>query len=350
MNAGFVLSGKSRAQDALKRFGATPMHAVGLVLASLIACLVSPLWGLLHPWAGWHRCRARLDADGLAALGEVLAPRQALNDYKDGIWRGLFRVHAGSLAFVLLQAPILAIAVVPVGLAVVLFAPVAGAYPTSSALQALFIQGVPALVALGVFTVVMGQHMLAYRILGSTQKPHRLGTCFHATGASWRAALKSADTLASLGLLTVLVAGAGGAFALLNVKVAEELGILVPETIGLWIAVALGIMVGALLLEALGEWSEKAQIDFQPAAEPYSFVDWFVNWIWHGIIVPVFLWLKGPGLAVVCIGLVVVVGVMVGKSGISGAFDEGAWSGLAWFLSCAGILLFLRHQQQKGGA
>ena len=313
MNAGFVLSGKSRAQDALKRFGARPMHAVGLVLASLIACLVAPLWGLLHPWAGWHRCRARLDSDGLAALGEVLAPRQALDDYKDGIWRGLFRVHAGSLAFVLLQAPIMAIAVVPVCLAVLLFAPVAGAYPTSSALQALFSQGVPALVALGVFTVVMGQHMLAYRILGSTRKPHRLGTCFHATGASWRAALKNADALASLGLLTVLVAGAGGAFAIVNVMVAEELGILAADTIGLWIAVALGIMVEALLLEALGEWSEKVQVDFQPSAEPYSFVDWFVNWLWRGIIVPVFLWLKGPGLAVVCIGVVVVVGVLVGQ-------------------------------------
>ncbi len=132
--------------------------------------------------------------------------------------------------------------------------------------------------------------------------------------------------------------------------VAEELGILAADTIGLWIAVALGIMVEALLLEALGEWSEKVQVDFQPSAEPYSFVDWFVNWLWRGIIVPVFLWLKGPGLAVVCIGVVVVVGVLVGKSGINGAFDEGAWSGLAWFLSCAGILLFLRHQQQKGGA
>ena len=352
----------------MRRLGASPMRAVGLVLASILALVVSPLWGLLHPWAGWHACRARLDNDGLAALGEVLVPSQALHDYKDGIWRGLYRVHMGWIAFVVLQLPLLAIAFTPVLLAVLLFAPVAEAYPTNDELQMLFTQGVPGLVALGVLTVVLGQILLACRVLGTSHKPHRTGTCYHATGASWRAALQHADALASLGMLTILVAGALGALAFVNVTLADSLGILQPDAIGLWIATAAAIVVGALLLETLGEWSDECEVDFHPPAEPYSFVQWLIDWLWHCVIVDflwgrlivgllwrtlllsAFQWLSGPGLAVVCVGIVVLVGGFVGKTGTGSAFGDGSWSGLAWFLSCAGILLFLRHQQQKGGA
>ena len=124
MSQGFVLAGKGRAQAAMRSLSSNPERAIILVAGAILTGLCWPIWGILHTWAGWHKCRARMEADGVAALGEVLAPDQALHDYRDGIWRGLFRVHAGSIAFVLLQAPIIAIASVPYAIAQALFAPV----------------------------------------------------------------------------------------------------------------------------------------------------------------------------------------------------------------------------------
>ena len=82
-------------------------------------------------------------------------------------------------------------------------------------------------------------------------------------------------------------------------------------------------------------------------AEPYSFVDWFVRWLWHGIVVPTFLWIRGPGLTFLCVAGVVLVAFVVGLGGMNNAFSDGAWSGLGWFITCAGILLYLRQQNQK---
>ena len=354
MSQGFVLAGKGRAQAAMRSLSASPERAIGLVAGAILAVMCCPLWGCLHTWAGWHKCRAKLSSDGLAALGEVLAPDQALADYKDGIWRGLFRVHAGAIAFALLQAPIIAIAAVPYVIAQMLFAPVAVAYTTQPELAAIISVGIPALVGLGMATVVFGQHLLAFRVLGAVQPPHRLGTAFHATGASWRGAAANLQPLVSLGLLTALVGGLGGAFAYINIKVAGELEIRSAATIGLWIGVALGILVVALLLEALSTWVDECETRLALPAEPYSFTQWFIGWIvflWNGgysIVARLLNWIIGKA-RLLAVGTVVLVLVLVGLDGTGSAFDDGAWSGLAWFLGSAGLLLYLRHQDASGG-
>jgi len=181
-----------------------------------------------------------------------------------------------------------------------------------------------------------------------------LGTAFHATGASWRGAAANLQPLVSMGLLTALVAGLGGGFAYLNVKIAGELEIRSAATIGLWITVALGILVAALLLEALSNWVDECHTSLALPAEPYSFTRWFIDWLlflWHGaynLVARLLNWIIGKA-NLLAVGSVVFVLVLVGLEGTSGAFDEGAWSGLAWFLGSAGLLLYLRHQNAKGG-
>jgi hypothetical protein len=354
MSQGFVLAGKARAQATLDALSSKPVHAIGLVAGAFLTVVVAPLWGCVHAWAGWHKCRARLDVDGLAALGQVLAPDQALADYRDGIWRGLFRVHSATFAFCLLQAPILAIAVIPVLVAQILFGPVALAYTSQPALAAAIAVGVPAAVALGVFTIVFGQHLLALKLLGAQQPPHRLGTVFHATGASWRSASNNLQPLVSLGLLTAFVGAIGGAVALINVKVADALKIQSAETIGLWIIVAVSVVVFAMLLEALSAWADDADRGMTKPANPYSFIDWFFSWLlflWNGtyrLVARLLNWIIGKA-QLLAVGTVVLVVVLVGIDGTSEAFEDGAWSGLAWFLGAAGLLLYLVHQESKGG-
>ena|GEM_PF-3151911 len=354
MSQGFVLAGKGRAQAAMRSLSSNPERAIILVAGAILTGVCWPIWGILHTWAGWHKCRERMEADGVAALGEVLAPDQALHDYRDGIWRGLFRVHAGSIAFVLLQAPIMVIAGVPYAIAQALFAPVGMAYTSQPELAMVISVGIPAVVGIGMGTVVFGQQLLAFRVLGSIKPAHRTGTAFHATGASWRGAAANIRPLVSMGLLTSLVAGAGGAVAFINVKIASELEIRSAATIGLWIAIALGILVVALLLEALSTWADECDTTLDLPAEPYSFTAWLIAWIvflWNGayaIVARILNWIIGKA-RLLAVGTVVFVLVMVGLEGTSGAFDDGAWSGLAWFLGAAGLLLYLRHQDASGG-
>ena len=109
----FALAGRSRIDSAFNRLRHNPGYAVGIVLGSVLALQMSLVWGGLHTWAGWHRMRARLLDDGFVAFGEVLAPAGALHDFRDGIWRGLWRVHGGTIGFIILQMPIVAIIMLP---------------------------------------------------------------------------------------------------------------------------------------------------------------------------------------------------------------------------------------------
>ena len=63
---GFVLAGRERASAAMSSLTRDPIRAVGLVAAAILAGVVRPLWGSLHPWAGWHRCRGLADPAGFA--------------------------------------------------------------------------------------------------------------------------------------------------------------------------------------------------------------------------------------------------------------------------------------------
>ena len=282
MALGIVTAGRSRINAAIKAVIAAPMRAIGLMSATILVFLVFPLWGFLHPMAGWHKCRERMAADGLTSLGEVLVPDQALLDYKDGIWRGLYRVHTSSFGFVLLQMPVIILLLVPVFIAQILFTPVGDAYPADFA-QA-FQMGPPGVVALSSFTIIFGQTLLATKVLGMVPPSHPLGTSYVAISASWRGALRDPNALISIGLLTSIVGAIGGGFGFINDTLAGTLELAGSDAPMTWILVLVAVVASAVLLEALGQWSDECDFGkVEIPKEPYQFLTAFWGGIWWGI-------------------------------------------------------------------
>ena len=281
MPLSIATAGRSRIDAAIKALIAAPMRAVGLVAATLLVVIVSPLWGIIHPLSGWHKCRDRLGTDGLSSLGEVLVPDQALLDYKDGIWKGIYRVYTSSIGFLVLQLPVMILLLVPVVITQVLFEPVGDSFMRGNRdLAMLFSQGGPGIVALSSFTIIFGQTMLATRVLGQVPPSHPLGTSYIATSAAWRGALKDPAPLISIGILTSVVGLIGGLFGFINNFAAEKLELLGGGAPQLWINVLLAIVAGAVLLEALGKWSEECNFGkVEIPAKPYSFMQAFWDWI-----------------------------------------------------------------------
>ncbi len=284
MPLSIATAGRSRIDAAIKALIASPIRAVGLVAATFLVAIVSPLWGCIHPMAGWHKCRERLAADGLSSLGEVLVPDQALLDYKDGIWKGLYRVHTSSIGFMVLQLPVIVLLLVPVAITQILFNPVSESFARGNQdLATLFGQGAPGIVALSSFTIIFGQTMLATRVLGQVPPSHPIGTSYVATSAAWRGALKDPNPLISIGILTSVVGLIGGLFGFVNDIVAEKLELLGGSAPQLWIQLLLAVVAGAVLLEALGKWSEECNFGkIEVPAKPYSFMQAFwgrIMWI-----------------------------------------------------------------------
>ena len=80
-------TGLGLVRDAALEVARRPLHFAALVLGALITGVVSPLWGATLTWVGWLAARERMGADGAVALGEVLAPKRAREQYADGVWR-----------------------------------------------------------------------------------------------------------------------------------------------------------------------------------------------------------------------------------------------------------------------
>jgi hypothetical protein len=360
----FALAGRSRIQSALDNLRHRPGYALGLVVGAVIAIAVTPVWGALHPWAGWHRMRSRLEADGFIALGEVLAPSGALDDYKDGIWSGLWRVHGSSLGFFLLQAPIIYLLIQPYELAQQLFGPVSDAYTGHPEMAKLIAVGIPAFFLVSAISVIFAQHLIAWRMLGGLRGPHKIGTMFKVTGASWRETLGSTQVVISLAILAGLTAAIGVAFGGVNEWLADAANLYRPSIITDWIQKAVMLVAGSLFLEAFGKLSSEADCSVVAPAQPYSFTAWLVAWIQQ-----VFDWLTQRGLYVIGVGAVFSVGLVTALDAINGfsalgvffeegpieaiialhgggAWADGSWGGLGWFVAAALILL---HIRKNGG-
>jgi hypothetical protein len=92
----------------------------------------------------------------------------------------------------------------------------------------------------------------------------------------------------------------GGLFGFINDFAADKLELLGGNAPMLWIIVLLVIVAGAVLLEALGKWSEECDFGkVEIPAKPYSFMQafwdrilWFLRTIW-GLICQVCGWAIG---------------------------------------------------------
>jgi hypothetical protein len=340
----FALAGRSRIDTAFNRLRHNPGYALGLVFGSILAIGMSIVWGCLHTWAGWHRMRDRLLDEGFIALGEVLAPVGALHDFRDGIWRGLWRVHGGCIGFCILQLPIIGILLLPWELAKSLFGPVAGAYSGHPQMAQFVGEGIPAFFLVSAISIIIAQHLIAFRLLTRIPSPFKLGTLFVVTGESWRRTLYHGQTVISLAILAGLGAGLGIAFGQVNVWLGESAQLFRPETLSEWILFAIVVTFGGLFMEAVGALSIEEDDTVSTPLEPYSFTAWLVSWL-----TLVIDWLMGRGLSIIGVSAVFAVGLMATKQAVSDGviFAEGSWGGLGWFVAVALILLHLR---KEGGA
>jgi hypothetical protein len=351
-----ILAGKERSKNAIQVLISDPLKAIGLVAGAILAVLVMPLWGGVHPWTGWQKCRERLPADGLEALGEVLVPDRALEDYKDGIFRGFFRVHASTASFLLLQAPILGVLLVPSILAKDLFRPVGDAYAFNDDMASFFYDGVPMLFCFAAVIILVGQSLLAVRILGGVPATHPIGTTFAAVSAAWKQTLKDPRPLVSIGILTALIGVGGKIFATLNDRAAEELLLQGSTAPGVWIMLAILIIVGAILLESLGRWSEENTVELALANAPYSIVEKLTQEeIPAGI-----QWLRNAAVRFVELtGLVIILHFLaytgmklfyLVKDREADGAELGDWRFLLWFVVAASLLIYLRILSTKTSA
>jgi len=335
----FALAGRSRIDTAFNTLRHNPAYALGLLLGAVLAVGMAAIWGCPHTWAGWHRMRARLLDEGYIALGEVLAPSGALHDYRDGIWKGLWRVHGACLGFGILQAPIIGLMLIPWEVTQALFAPVASAYGGHPQMAQFVGAGIPAFFLVGAVAIILAQHLIAFRLLADIQSPYKLGTLFAVTGESWRRTLSHGQTVVSLAILAGLGAGLGYAFATVNVWLGEAAQLHGPHTLQLWIYFAVVVVFGGLFLEALGALAVEESATMSTPNQPYSFTQWLVAWLSD-----VFAWLMDRGLTYIGVGAVFVVGISAAKQAFSDGviFADGSWGGLGWFVAAAVILLHLR--------
>lgn len=334
----FALAGRSRIDSAFNRLRHNPGYAVGIVLGSVLALQMSLVWGGLHTWAGWHRMRARLLDDGFVAFGEVLAPAGALHDFRDGIWRGLWRVHGGTIGFIILQMPIVAIIMLPWQIALVLCAPVASAYGSHPNMSAFVGTGIPLFFAVSGVSIILAQQLIAFRMLGQLTPDFKLGTLFAVTGESWRRTLDHGQTVVSLAILAGLGAGVGAAFAGINTWLGDAADLTRPSTIQEWILLAVLVLFGGLFMEAIGALSTEEDATVGAPSEPYSFTAWLVGWLQL-----VIGWLMGQGLMIIAVVAVFALGLSAVLEATDGAmWNDGSWGGLGWFIAAALILLHLR--------
>lgn len=338
-----LMTGVGIVRQATAEVARRPIDAAALVLAALMTIVVAPLWGATLAWLGWLGTRERLPADGVISLGEVLAPRRAREQYRDGVWRGLWRVHGISLAFAVVQVPILLLVLAPAAVAVVLFAPAGPVFAANETVAMAVMYGVPLPVAIACGAVVAGEAVLAYRLLRSLGGPYSLGLIYRVTGAAWRVTLEHIATLVGLGFTLALGAVVFGAvvggLAYLAGVLALGAGQLL---IMMWLGALLAVVVIAVALESIARWADSVALPTVDRAGSYVFTDWL--WSWLG---SVFGWFAKQGMIAVGTGACLVVGLLTGIAALATGQVFTSWVGLGWFAVAAAVLVTIRLAERK---
>ncbi len=306
-------------------------HAAWLV-ALAVSELVAVVWGSVFAFIGWLECRKRLTADGLIAIGEVLAPRLAREQYAAGVWTGLWRVHTLTLAFVVVQLPTLAFVFAPAVLAQLWLGPAAN--PGWGVAGLIVGQGLPALVALGCAVLAGAELFLAARLLAGAGPTYSVGLVAAVTAAAWRATLTEFGRL--MGLAAGLLAAAVGAGVLIGGSVwlasLAKLG-----GAATWILVgAIGAPAAALFAAsvygALADWSAGAATE-KVGGGRFSLTRWLREWL-----AAVFGWFADAGVLWVGVGVCLVAGGFAAFIALR-TFD---WVPLGVFAASAAVLVILR--------
>jgi hypothetical protein len=323
-----------------------PLGQLALVVAVVAGWLVAPLWGLVPARMGFWAMRARLASDGVARLGEVLAPTRALEMYRDGVWRGLWRAHGVSLAFLLVQLPVALLTLLPAVVALVLFKPIGtaiGAAAGNFTVGTIVTAVVPVLVAAGTLCIIVGQMLLAHRLLGAQGLPYTLGVVYRVSGTSWRAALRGWAHLATLGVVLAILCTilAALVYGLVRLGVLIGLGYSAADIIVVWVGVLSALMLSCVGLEAVARWSALAEVPEVSAKDAYSFTSWLCAWLGA-----VFGWLRTQGVLAIGVGLCLVLGLALVVEAIVEKAAYTSYVALGWFAVTAAVVVVLRVTQR----
>ncbi|MFH1811442.1 MAG: hypothetical protein ABIJ09_22060 [Pseudomonadota bacterium] len=336
MNMNALRTGVRIQREALGEVAGRPLHHLGLVAGAAVTAGVAPLWGQALSTHGWMEARRRMPAEGLVALGQILIPQRARPLYADGVWRGLWRVHGLSLALACVQAPAVALAMLPAFLAYQLLAPAAGMFPDPVVAMAVA-QGLPALLGLALVSLVAGQTLLVLRLLGQTHGASSLGQIARTSSEAWRVALQDLPTLATLGLSLVVVGAMGAAFVYANLRLALwlELGAGV-QLVTTWAGAITLLLVAALSFEVMARWAERVDVNAPVATHPFSFTTWLTTWLRS-----VVAWFAARGMVSMGTAVVLAVGGLTALLALLSGQTFTSWVGLGWFAASAAVLVVL---------
>lgn len=330
-----------RLAGAARAIAQEPVTTVAWLLALAVAVVLTPIWGSAFVIMGWLAARSRMRTEGLAGLGEALAPSLARHQFRDGVWRGIWRAQKLGFAFALVQLPTSLLALTPAAIAFGLFAPTQATFGGALGLLTAYL--VPCLVALACLVVILAESLVAYRILAVSGPDYSLGVVFRAVGAAWKATLAQASTLVGVtfGVLAtalgvgIIVGGSGWLADLLELGG----GVLIVVQ---WTGVVGGLFFVGLVLETLADWSDDVNIAAVPTGEHFSFSAWFSGWLQSAVN-----WFAGKG--VVSVGLVLILALGVLTSGVALVTGQNlvSWVGLGWFAVTAAVLVMLQRQRSQ---
>jgi len=326
-----------RLKAATRQIAEDPFTTIVWVAALAISVVLAPVWGGAIVVMGWLAARHRMRTDGVSGLGDALAPELARHQYRDGVWRGIWRTQSLGIAVLLVQAPTTLLAFVPAAVVYGLFS--TASLPGTAGLVIGYV--VPGLVALACAVVVLAQNLVTYRILSNSGPDYSLGIVFRAVGAAWNATLSQARLLIGLTIGLLLVAVAGGVFVGLSAKLAEALQLGLRQLVVItWTGGLIGLFFTGLMLESLAAWSDELDVDAATAEAPFSFTAWLTEWLTWGAS-----WLSNKG--VISVGLVacMLVGVLTSVVALVTGKNFESWFGLGWFAVTAAVLVILERQR-----
>jgi hypothetical protein len=272
----------------------------------------------------------------------VLAPERSRAEFKDGVWRGLWRTHGVSLAFFCVQAPAAVVVMLPaLGLSWLL-RDSAGTLQTALLAQVVGIV-LPGMLLLASAAVVLGQAMLVWRRIGTQSGRLSLGVIFALSASSWPVALAEAGALIGIGLgLGGLAAiGAGVVYGVVW-GLAKADALLVADMVSLWIAALMAAVVGGAFLETLGRWVEDQALGAVNAKQAFVFSAWLQGWLSE-----VVGWFARKGMVAVGAGGCLVIGLVVALLTVRHGELFTSWVALGWFGVAAAVLITLRNTETR---
>lgn len=330
--------GWSITRDGWSRVLSYPASAMLSLFALTMTLILSPIWGLAFGTMGWLDARAHLTEEGPIALGRVLAPAAARAQFRDGIFKGLWRVHKLSAASLGLHLGPATLTLLPAAALYYLMWPAARQVPYPAASFALlFPAGVAGITAL---MLVLHALLLSYRHLAEVPS-HRLGTAFAAVGRAWRQALTDRAAVFGSTLLLVVTAVAIGALVFANIWIAGRLEV-APGIVQLWASLIGAALFAAVALEVVSQWADTQSLRPPLAEDGFSVSAWFTSWV-----ADLGQWLNQRSTVELGVALCVLGGAAaLALFGMEGQLTE-SWVALGWFVATTGTLALMWHDRRK---